>query len=95
MLVSKVFGGLSKKKEVKPLYSYEIVGYGGALDGVLLQKGERFSRSWTILNTSTYISKDNDSKRVVRIIQHSGVPLKEYVLFLWPAPGATVTVGIY
>jgi len=98
-LVSKVLRELSKKKDTRPLYSYEVIGHGGAKDGVLLQQGEQFSRSWTILNTAPALTKEKekekDSNRVVKIVQHSGEPLKDYVLFLWPDPGSKVTVRYY
>jgi hypothetical protein len=84
---------LGKKRKEAPLTEqYAIVGHSGARDGILLQPGEAFTRSFTIQNTSEVTEKVKS--RVMKLQHSSGTLLKESLLFLWPLPSKTVTASI-
>ena len=85
-----------KKKEKtssSSILSYQIVGHSGIRDGGAVSPGERFVRSWTVLNTAPASSKEKG--RVVKLVHSGGTELKQQLLFLWPVPGKLVTVMFY
>lgn len=79
-----------RKRKDKPVF--EIVGTSGVSDGMIVSPKEEFSRSWTILNTSTNTNKEKG--KVAKLIHTKGELFVQQLLFLWPSPTKSVTVRI-
>lgn len=79
-----------KNQKTIPI-SYQVVGHDGIRDGAILQPNEKFTRSWTVMNTAPTSSKEKG--KVVKLVHSRGHEMKDQLLFLWPVSGKLVTVS--